>query len=158
MLRRWGVRVRGRGPLLLAILVTVACSSPTPSPTPYTTGAVLGPVVNIAGNWTGTFESDNFSARTIKMIVVQTGNCVDGVWDSVPAEWDGAISGFAAADSFSGQISFERTTADGKCTAVGNITGPVGDRTLRWTSSTMNAVGQCAGDLPRSLVLTLQRQ
>jgi len=115
--------------------------------------------VNIAGNWSGTFESANFTTRTIKMIVVQSGGCVDGVWDSSPAEWTGAISGVATVDSYVGQLSLELQANDGtKCTAVGYVQGPVMDRSLRWTTDGMTAVGTCSSDLPRSVVVTLQRQ
>jgi hypothetical protein len=93
------------------------------------------------------------------MTVSQGGNCVDGVWSSSMSGWTGAISGFASADAYSGQFSFERTADDGgKCSAVGNISGPVGATTLRWTSDGLTAVGSCTGPLPQSLVLTLQRQ
>jgi hypothetical protein len=93
------------------------------------------------------------------MTVSQGGNCVDGVWSSTPPGWTGAISGFASTDSFSGQFSFERTAEDGgKCSAVGSISGPVGASTLRWTSDGLTATGACAGAIPQTLVLTLQRQ
>jgi hypothetical protein len=128
-----------------------APSTPSPAPLP-------SPVVNIAGNWNGTFESENFSTRTIAMTVVQGGNCVDGVWTSGASDWTGAISGFAGPDSFSGQISFEAVTESGdRCTGVGNTSGQVGSDTLRWTSTGFTAVGQCTGTLPKTIVISLRR-
>jgi len=139
--------------LVLAAASACSASPATPSPAP-----LPGPVVNIAGNWSGTFESGNFSTRTITMTVVQGGNCVDGVWTSGASDWTGAISGFAGADSFSGQISFEAVTERGdRCTAVGNTSGQVGSDTLRWTSTGFTAVGQCTGTLPNTIVISLRR-
>jgi hypothetical protein len=93
------------------------------------------------------------------MVVVQFADCVDGSWRSSPG-WTGAISGFASTDSFSGQISFERPSVggDGGCLAIGTVAGPVGSETLTWTVAGLTAVGQCAGELPRSMVLTMRRQ
>jgi hypothetical protein len=126
-------------------------SNPSPAPPP-------GPVVNIAGNWSGTFESGNFSTRTITMTVVQGGNCVDGAWTSGASDWTGAISGFAGADSFSGQISIEAVTENGgRCTGVGETSGQVGTDTLRWTSTGFTAVGSCTGTLPKTIVVSLRR-
>jgi hypothetical protein len=103
------------------------CGS-TITTTPTDANTAAGPFANIAGTWSGTLESGNVASRTIKMIVVQSGNCVDGVWDSSPAEWTGAISGIATADSYIGQMSLEVQANDGtKCAAVGNVTGPVMD-------------------------------
>jgi hypothetical protein len=93
------------------------------------------------------------------LIVSQGGNCVDGAWTSSTSDWTGAISGYAGTDSFAGQISFERLAdGGGKCIAAGDIAGPVGSSMLRWTGTGLTAVGQCSGDLPQSLVITLQRQ
>jgi hypothetical protein len=141
---------------LVVVAAASACGS---SPAPTTpSGNGTGPVVNLAGVWTGTFESSNFPTKSVTLTVVQGGNCVDGAWKSSSGDWTGAISGYAAADSFSGQISFERSAdAGGKCTAAGMISGPAGETSLRWTSSGMDPVGSCAGDIPKGITLTLSR-
>jgi hypothetical protein len=114
--------------------------------------------VNIAGNWSGTLESENFPRRTITMMVVQGGSCVDGAWTAAGSDWKGAISGYAGSDSYSGQISVEAVTDTGeRCSGVGNASGEVGADTLRWTSPGFSAVGQCSGTLPKSVVITLHR-
>jgi hypothetical protein len=136
--------------------VGAACGSSTSSPS---TGpsAPGGPFADLSGTWTGTFESANFSARAITLTVVQTGNCVDGAWITSSSDWHGAISGLATADSFSGFLSFERSASGGgQCNGTAAITGPAGS-TLRFTADSMTAVGACAGDLPRTIVLTLHR-
>lgn len=136
-------------------LVAGACSQkdgPAPSPAPPT-----GVFVNIAGSWVGTLSSSNLPARHVTLIVVQAGNCVDGVWHDDDG-WTGAISGFASEDAYSGQISLERSDDAGRCTAVATVSGPVTDRTLRWSGSAFTAVGACTGPLPETVDLALTRQ
>jgi hypothetical protein len=109
--------------------------------------------VNIAGNWSGTLES-NLESQAINMIVVQLANCVDGTWSSSGQNSRGAISGFAGEASFTGQLSFER----GQCSAIGTVTGEVGADTLRWTGSDLKPIGPCSDPLPQSIVVTMRRQ
>ena len=112
------------------------------------------PSVNIAGTWIGTMESPNLGVQTITLTVVQVANCVDGTWISSGQAFRGAISGFAAKDSFSGQMSIER----GRCSAVGNISGEVGSDTLRWTGGGVTPLAPCADPLPESIVISMRRQ
>jgi hypothetical protein len=115
-------------------------------------------IVDMSGRWSGTFDSANFATRTITLDVSQASACVDGIWVSVPAEWDGAISGFAGAASFSGQISFESTGTSGEhCIGSGTVSGGVGADTLSWTSTGFTGPG-CSGGLPQAVVIKLQRQ
>jgi len=118
------------------------------------------PIANLAGTWTGTIESANFPARAITLIVVQSFNCVDGEWRDATGDWKGAISGLAAADSFSGQISLERTAnGGGKCQAASSVTGPAGGDSFRWTADPLTApAGSCTGDLPQAFTLSVRRQ
>jgi hypothetical protein len=142
-------------PGLLAVMLAAACSA---SRTPTTPSSPPLNVVNLAGTWSGTLESANFPAKTVTLTVGQGGNCVDGAWTTASSDWTGAISGYAAADSFSGQFSFERTAdGGGKCNAAGTIAGQAGTASLRWTSNDLSAVGSCTGDVPSMIVLTLTR-
>ena len=132
-------------------------TSPTPAaPTPAPGAAI----VNLAGNWVGTFESANQGTQSISMLVVQFDNCVDGSWRSTSGDWSGAISGFAGKDFYTGQISLERpaSSPDGACQAIGNVQGEVGSSTLRWTGTGLTATRPCAGELPQSIVITMRRQ
>ena len=150
------MRVGAIGSALVIAVAAFGCSSSSPS-TP-SAAPPPGPVVNIAGTWSGTLESDNLPTRTITMTVVQGGSCVDGAWTTGGSEWTGAISGYAGADSFSGQISIEAVTDGGaRCTGVTDTSGPVGTDTLRWTSTGFTAAGSCSGALPETIVLSLQR-
>ncbi len=141
--------------LLAALILSNACSQgPDTAPSP---GPSSGPFVNIAGEWTGTLESANLAARVVTLTAVQAGNCVDGVWQD-ESGWSGAISGFAGATGYDGQISLERSDASGRCTAVATVSGQVTDRQLRWAGTGFTAIGACAGSLPESIVLTLLRR
>jgi hypothetical protein len=145
-------------PGLLVVRMAAACSASRTPTTPSSSSPPAADVVNLAGTWSGTLESSNFPAQTVTLTVVQSGNCVDGGWTTATADWTGAISGYAAADSFSGQFSFERATdGGGKCTAAGPIAGQAGAGSLRWTSNDLSPVGSCTGDVPSMVVLTLQR-
>jgi hypothetical protein len=143
---------------LAAMLTSCGAAAPTP-PTATSPGAPIGPVVNIAGTWTGTFASANFPTQTITMMVYQATNCVDGAWSSGSSDWAGSISGYAGEASYSGRVSFERPSGgDGKCLASGTISGAVTGNTLHWTAASLTPIGTCVGDLPRSIVIDLQRQ
>ncbi len=143
--------------LLYAVLVTCVSGACGSSPATPSTSPGVGAFANLSGTWTGTFESTNFSTRTITLTVVQTGNCVDGAWISSTSDWHGAISGLATADAFSGFLSFERSaSAGGQCDATAPIAGPAG-QTLRFTSDSLGPVGDCNGDLPKGIVVSLHR-
>jgi hypothetical protein len=132
-----------------------ACGSSTTAPVIATPS---GPVANLAGSWTGTFESANFPTRPVSMVVVQTTNCVDGAWITADSNWHGAISGLASIDALPGFVSFERTSGGGgACDATSAINATITANTLRLTAETLTPVGACSGDLPRQIVMTLHR-
>jgi hypothetical protein len=141
-------------------LVALACSGSNESGSPTTPSSPTAPaqdVVNLAGNWVGTIESANVPALNISMVVVQFADCVDGSWKSADGDWTGAISGFARKDTFSGQITFERRSGGG-CVASGNVGGEVVSDTLQWMGVGASPIGQCAGNVPQSLVINMRRQ
>jgi hypothetical protein len=142
--------------------VVAGCGATAPAPTPIEPPppvTPVGPVVNMAGTWTGTFASANFPTQTMTLMAYQASNCVDGAWSSTSADWAGSISGYAGDASYSGLVVFERTAAGGgKCLASATITGPVIGNTIHWTADTLTPVGACIGGLPQSIVIDLQRQ
>jgi hypothetical protein len=144
-------------PLSLAA-VLASCGTTTPAPSAPTPAAPIGPVVNIAGTWTGTFASSNFPTQTIILTVVQATNCVDGAWSSTSSDWAGSISGYAGEASYSGLLSLERPVSGGKCLGSATISGPVTGNTLHWTAASFNPIGACAGGFPQSIVIDLRRQ
>jgi hypothetical protein len=160
--------MRTRVWLLAAVPIAVAllgCGSSTPttpstaaSPTPVSP-PTPSPFPDINGNWTGTFQSTNLPARTIAVTIVQqSGFCIDGAWKDASSQWTGAISGIATSESFSGQMSFERTAdGGGKCTAYANVEGPIDAGSIHWKAGAFTMYGSCDGDLPQSVIVTLQR-
>jgi hypothetical protein len=108
------------------------------------------------GTWVGTLESPD-RVQQITMTVVQFSNCVDGTWRSNSSDYRGALSGFAAKDSYTGLFSFEI----GSCLGIVEVTGNVGADTLRLTGGQVTksaGSGTCVDPLPASVVLSLRRQ
>lgn len=147
---------------VLAPLTATACGSSITTPTTpgvFRPTTPTAPPFSMAGNWSGTYQTSNLATRTITMTIVQSSSCVDGAWKDSTGQWTGAISGFATADSFSGQFSFERTAdGGGKCTAVGLAEGPIGDDGIGLKVASLSASGSCDGDLPQGTTIKLQRQ
>jgi len=106
------------------------------------------------GTWVGTLDTPNIGSRQITLTIVQFANCVDGTWRSASQDARGAISGFAAKDSFTGLVSFER----GECSAVADVTGTVVSDTIQWTTGAVRPYGTCVDPLPQSISLSLRRQ
>jgi hypothetical protein len=88
---------------------------------------------------------------------VQSANCVDGTWASADGDWTGAISGYADAVSYSGQISIEFSVGSQHCTGIADISGPVDSDTIHWTGGGFRLIGQCPVALPQPIVVRLSR-
>src|SRR5262245_46649246 len=146
--------------LLLSVFVC-SCggssdSSPSTPSSPSASAAVPADIANMNGTWVGTFES-NLGVQQITLTVVQFSNCVDGTWRNAPQDLRGAISGFAAKDSFSGLFSFEQ----GSCLGVVNVSGQVGADSFLLTGGAVTpsaGSGACPNPLPQSTTLSLRRQ
>jgi hypothetical protein len=132
--------------------------TPTPTPTPSPTPAPSpGGVINMAGNWSGTLRMSGSQPRTISMLIVQAVDCVDGAYRTEPAEWLGAISGYASSTSFNGVLSFQRADeSQGKCSGSGVSDAAFNGDTLTFTAS--GFIGTCPEGFPESVTLTLRRQ
>jgi len=163
MLSRLPWRYRCAVGLLLSVFVC-SCggssgSSETSSPghsNPTAPTDVPADIANMNGTWVGTLES-NLGVQQITLTVVQFSNCVDGSWRSTSQDLRGAISGFAAKDSFSGLVSFE----DGLCLGVVEASGQVGADAFQLTGGAVRpsvASAVCPNPLPQSIKLSLRRQ
>ena len=151
-------RGRAISTCLGAALLAVACSgrtTPAASSPATTPSTPLETPANVAGTWSGTIESSGFVSRAITMLAFQGGTCVDGAWKTEPAEWSGAISGYANATSFSGSMTVQGSDNSSKCSGVATVSGTVGADTIRWTGS--DFTGACPGWLPQSLTIVLRR-
>ena len=144
------------------VLSALACScggsgSSAPThPTPGPSAEVPADIVNMNGTWVGTLESPD-GVQQITMTVVQFANCVDGTWRNASQDARGALSGFAAKDSYTGLLSFEL----GSCLGVVEVTGNVGGDTMRLTGGPVTksaGSGACSDPLPQLIVLSLRRQ
>jgi len=108
------------------------------------------------GTWVGTLESPDRGVQQVSLTVVQFANCVDGTWKSSSSDAQGALSGFAGKDSYTGLLSFEL----GSCLGVVEVTGNVGADSLRLTGGQVaksSGSGACAAPLPESVVLSETR-
>jgi hypothetical protein len=149
--------------LMLIVVLTSSCGSSSapapasPSPVPSNPSVPAGPFADVSGKWSGTIESANATTRTMALNAVQSANCVDGTWTSADGDWRGAISGYADAVSYSGQMSIEFNSGNQHCAGVADVSGPVDSGTIRWTGSGFRLVGQCPVDLPQTIVVTLRR-
>ena len=148
-----------------AAVVVFACSqsgSPPPSPGPAPgpsapTDPEPAPAIpRLGGDWVGTIESTTFGPRAVSARLFQAGvDCIDGAWRTEPSAWNGAISGYARADSFSGFIGFEGgLSGAGVCPAVSEVSGPSSDTQLTWTFA---SAGACAGGTAQVITLKLHR-
>jgi len=148
--------------LSLLVAFTSSCGSSSsapasPTPTPGTP-VPAGPFANVSGLWSGMIESTNSTTHTMSLNAVQSANCVDGTWTSADSDWRGAISGYADAVSYSGQMSIEFNSGSQHCTGVADVSGPVDSDAIHWTGTGFRLVGQCPVSLPQAIVVTLRRR
>lgn len=145
-------------------LLTVQCgggdtSTPTTPTTPPPGSSGPGTSVtpaDVSGTWSGSFDSSAGSTRRIVLLAFQGGTCVDGAWRTEPAEWVGAISGYADVNSFSGSITLQSADGSNRCSGVGTVSGSVSGGTIQWTST--GFTGQCPGGLPQGVTIALKRE
>jgi hypothetical protein len=147
--------------LALTWLALAHCGGSTPptAPSPPAQPAPGDPppgIASMAGRWIGTLESTNFASRVISMEIFQTADCVDGGWESQPAEWAGALSGLADVGSFEGIVSLERMSAGTRCSGIAMVSGDVRRDTITLTGAGFS--GNCPGGMPQAVAIVLRRQ
>jgi len=127
-----------------------AASTPPPSPDPTNT------IPNLGGSWSGTIESPSFQTRNITMLLTQTGvDCVDGAWQTAPAEWSGAVSGFARSTTFAGVLSLAGPPdGSGLCASTNTVSGSNSDTSIKWA---VTYDGACAGGIAQTVTFRLHR-
>lgn len=143
---------------ILATLATAACgggstpTAPTPPPPPP-------PPVNIAGSWSGTFESATYLPSAIFVDLVQVGGSVTGTWLSSGGSVRpfGNINGTVDTTTFAGTVTFNYTNGP---TCSGSFSGPSTAATLRWSSPGF-LTGNCGFSSPGNplnVTFVLQRR
>lgn len=141
--------------LILALLAP-ACGGDDKSPAAPTPPQPA----QVSGNWTGNFESSNWTAMALRVNITQSGASVTGTWaDTTGRDWNGTINGTTDPSSFTGTVTISAPNAAGvgqRCTGTASFSGPAssGTTTLRWTSP--GFTGSCTG-MPLSVVWNLQR-
>ena len=132
--------------IVIALVGAAACSDSSPAaPTPPT---------NIAGNWSGTFETQNQGTHPFTMAVTQADQAVNGSW-STDNGWEGNLSGTIAQSSFSGTMSITIQTLTGACTGEATLSGMVSASTVAWSLGPFN--GDC-GSYPQQVQIAAQER
>ena len=131
--------------IVFAVVGAAACSDSSPTmPTP----------TNIAGNWSGTFETQNQGTHPFQMAVTQADQAVNGSW-STDNGWEGNLSGTIAQSSISGSMSITIPTLTGACTGEAALSGTVFTDTVNWSLGPFS--GNC-GSYPESVQIAAQRR
>jgi len=140
---------------LIAVLVSlcvVGCSRDKPTPT----APSPPPPANIAGSWTGTFESNNWAQQAITLSLTQAGSGVNGTWAVEVQSWTGTISGTTDPSTFSGSFTINaRSVTGGACTGTASFSGSAGASTMTWTSPGFSST--CTG-MPAGIRVAMQRR
>lgn len=139
----------------LVLLVACGCSDTPTAPTPPPPSPV-----QLAGLWTGTFESQTYSSQAMTMELGQVGNTITGTWamsTSVLAR--GNVTGVVDTTTFTGTVTFNLPTPNAPiCTA--SFTGASTRTTIEWSSAGF-ATGNCgltAPGNPLGVRFVLQRR
>lgn len=132
------------------VLLASACgdsptapSSPPPPPQP----------AQMAGNWSGTFESQNYTPEVFAMNIVQTGADVRGTYELPNPRASGIIQGTATSATITGTLTFNIGNA---CAAAGTFSGSASSTVIRWES--VGLTGPCSIALPVRIVINAQRR
>ena len=138
--------------LFLSALALSACgsspSAPTPPPPP--------PPAQVAGAWSGTFES-NYSPEAVFVDLTQVSATVTGTWAMTSGvRAIGNISGTVDTSQFTGTITYNYT--DGP-TCQASFSGTASATTLVWTSPGFTGnCGLSAPGNPTNARFVLQRR
>src|SRR5689334_15487736 len=129
------------GGLVLLIILSSGCggndapTAPTPPPQP----------AQVAGVWSGTFESSNYAALAAFMNLNQTGTTVTGTWGA-PSGNNGVagnVTGTVDTSTFTGNITFSFNQTAG---CSGSFSGSVSASSI--TLSSPGFTGNCGLSAP----------
>lgn len=138
--------------LCVVALLTAACGGSTPvAPSPP-------PVAQIAGSWSGTFESLTYASEAVLVDLNQTGSTITGTWVMTSGlQARGNISGTVDPSAFSGSVTYNYLNGP---TCVASFSGLAANATLNWTSPgfTTGTCGLSAPGNPLGVRFVLQRR
>jgi hypothetical protein len=120
----------------VCLLAAVSCSKSNSNSSPTTPT-----IVNVAGRWSGTIQyTQGETLRVddaVAMTLAQSGSTVTGTWNTTTGVTrQGTVSGSVNTDSFSGNFTYNSTSAGGfACTGSMVVTGTVfSSGNLIWSS------------------------
>jgi len=139
-------------------LVLVGCGGSS-GPTAPTSPPAPPPPVNIAGAWSGTFETQTYTTTPIVIDLVQVGGTVTGTWASSGGTVRpyGNVNGTVDTTTFAGTITYNYSNGP---TCSGSFSGNSTLNTLNWSSPgfTTGSCGLSAPGNPLSVRFVLQRR
>ena len=150
--------VRGLAGILIVTTAVSACGG---SDAPAAPAPVFA---NVAGTWTGTFQSTQNDSNTglpvqgaqaVSLTMTQNGSTVTGTWTTTAAATprSGSIAGTTTAAAFSGTFSYNSTSVNGTpCTGTLAVSGPAGGVALTWTSP---AIVENCTNAPTNITITV---
>lgn len=145
--------------IAVAMAVMVACgggSTTAPSPPPPPPPP---PPVNIAGAWSGTFETQTYTTTPIIIDLVQVGATVTGTWVSSGGTVRpfGNVNGTVNTTTFAGTITYNYANGP---TCSGSFSGNSTLNTLNWSSPgfTTGNCGLSPPGNPLNVRFVLQRR
>jgi hypothetical protein len=138
--------------LALAAVLVTACggkspTAPTPPPPPPQPA-------QLAGGWTGTFETSNYLAEAVAMDLTQVGSSINGTWAFTRGLVTGTLTGTVDTSQFSGVVTYR--VGASSCQAA--FSGSASAATINWTSPGFTGDCGLAGANPINVRLVLQRR
>jgi hypothetical protein len=135
-----------------ALLAAAACAGSSTGP------SSVGTLIDVAGNWTGSFTSANNPSVQVSVSLTQNGSDITGTWQGASIAWAGDVTGKLNGASMSGQLTFSgRTLSDVTCTGTAAFKGTVTVTSISITSSDGVVGGACPAPLPVGLQIDLHR-
>jgi hypothetical protein len=141
--------------VLVCVFALSACGGDNNSPT-APSSPPPPPPTRIAGAWTGTLESNNYTAEAIDVELAQVAGTVNGTWAYPRGLAAGNVTGTVAQGQFSGNMTFN--VRGGSTTCAASIAGSASDAELTWTSPGFTGACGLAGPNPLGVRLILRRR
>jgi hypothetical protein len=143
-----------RSALVLALVISSACSGSPSGPTSSTVGSVT----DISGAWKGTFASSNNESVPIQVAITQNGSAISATWSGDVIAWSGNVTGTLDGSSMNAQLSFKGVAGDSTvCTGTATATGTASATAITLTSANGVIGGSCPAPLPTGIRIDLHR-
>jgi len=135
--------------VVMSLLALASCGSNSPTKPSFP---------SVAGTWTGTLTSSNFSTMTVQLELKQAEDVITGTWSAAAADWKGTIIGtIDTAGIVSGGITISappETPGGARCTGQSTFGGAV--TASLFIGAIGGFTGTC-GNLPHDASIVTQR-